>query len=110
MGVYEIVIVLSLAAHKQLKKSRSTVSEMLTCNQMLNHESGAVALWWKGRPLTPFQENSVQSLLSKVEKLECPEFLIIRVGETGEPASNGCFHDHPFQVGFRTTLEVSDGR
>lgn len=109
-GIYEIVVILSSAVYKQLRRARSTVSEMMTCNQMLNHVSGAVAFWWKGRPLMPFQENSVKSLLVKINKLEPTEFFITSISDKGKVTNSGGFQDHPFEITFRTTLEVSDGR
>lgn len=109
-GIYEIVVILSSPSYKQLKRARSTVSEMMTCNQMFNHVTGAVAFWWKGRPLMPFQENGVKSLIAKVYKLGLSEFHIINISDKGKVTKLGGFHDHPFEITFRTTLEVNDGR
>lgn len=101
----ELVVILTLSAYKELGGKYGVVS----CNTtMVNEERNAVALWWNNRPLNPYQIRQSSLLIKKLEDLDCSEYLILCIRENEEPESNGCFHDHPFNVKQVVTFEVTD--
>jgi hypothetical protein len=110
--IHEAVLILTDAAFKALKRTKGGHQELLSCNMVINnHEKGAQAFWWKGRPCNGHQEKQLNSLCKKVEPLECTEYVFLISTDTEEETSSfGCFHDHPFKVKVINTFEVSDGR
>lgn len=100
----ELVVILTSNAYDAIGGKHFVTS----CNQLfMANERHAVALWWNGRPLTAYQRKQSSILIKELEKLECSEYLILRIGENEEPESVGCFHDHPFNVKQVITFEVT---
>lgn len=101
----ELVVILTSNAYKAVGGKHAITS----CNRLfINNNHNAVALWWHNRPLNAHQVKQSNLLIEEIEKLECSEYLILRIGENEEPESIGCFHDHPFNVKQVVTFEVTD--
>lgn len=103
----ELVVILTSNAYNAVGGKHAITS----CNRLfINNDRNAVALWWNGRPLTPYQVKQSAAFLREIDrnKLDCSEYLILRIGENEEPESIGCFHDHPFNVKQVVTFEVTD--
>ena len=90
--MFEFVIILSMHAYVQLRRVKSTLNTMLTCNQMINSATGAVALLWRNNDgaVTPQGQKLAALKKQLMEKMDCTEFLMLGVSDTGEAASEGC--------------------
>lgn len=101
----ELVVILTSNAYRDIGGKYAVTS----CNRLfIKNDHNAVALWWNARPLTAYQVKQSDSLIKEIEKLDCSEYLILRIGENEEPESIGCFHDHPFNIKQVVTFEVTD--